>query len=247
MLIAWMALTACAGPSWGTWMFTKEVTTATGDECLDDVIHNFVGAYEPIVAGDDPSWTEGDTGELSPEVFFGRVERTADGAVMIVGTDALPGEVQADGSWLFYWTNVSSGRDSLSHVTGYSFDHTYETATTLRVQGDLAGGTFTGAWEEETSAIDAWSESDTWADEAAAQVGGTGAIPSANYLLRIDTGTGAEESATNTQAEYDCGSAGCTLTVSSSCAYRYALTGQSTGFSADDSRWVEDAGQPAGD
>jgi hypothetical protein len=246
MWITWMALAGCNGPTWGTWMFTKDVTAATGTECLDDVIHNFVGAYEPITVGDDPTWTESDTGEISPEVFFARVERTAEGAVLIVGEEALPGEVQNDGSWLFYWTNVSSGRETLGHVTGYSYDHTFETATTLRIQGDLTGGTFTGTWEEEDSAIDAWTESDTWGEEAAVQVGATGSIPSSTYLLRIDTATGAEESAANTQAEYDCGAAGCTLTVSSSCAYRYTLTGQSTGFTGDDSRWVEDAGQSAG-
>lgn len=239
-------LVACASPMWGTWMFSKEVTLPTGDECTDDVIHNFVGAYEPITAGDDPSWTETDTGAQSEEVFFARVEQTADAAIMIIGTEALPGLIQEDGTWLFYWTSASEGTDGLDHVTGYAYDHAYESTSTLRVQGTLTGGHFTGTFETETFALDAWSESDTWSDEAAAIVGGTGALPSADYLLRIDAG-GAEGTATNTQAAYDCGETGCTLTVSDACAYRYALTGVSTDFVPDDSRWVEDAGQAAGD
>jgi hypothetical protein len=241
-----MFLAACAGPEFGTWLFTKEVTLPDGTECLGDVQHNFVGAYEPIATGDDPSWTDTSTAEVSPELFFGRLEQTADGAALIVGTELLPGERRDDGSWLFYWTGSDSGRDDLTHVTGYAYAYTFDTASTLRVQGTFEGGTFTGAWESEYSDIDAWTESDTWSDEAAAIVGSTGEIPAADHLLRLDATTGAEAAATNTQAAYDCGEAGCTLTVTESCAYRYTLTGISTEFEPGDSRWVEDAGQAAG-
>jgi hypothetical protein len=235
---------ACAPPM-GTWMFTKEVTLPTGSECLDDVLHNFVGAYTPIEAGDDPAWTESTTGEVSAEVLFGRIEETDGGAVLVLGTEALPGRMGDDGTWLFYWTNSTSGADSLDHVTGYTFDHSYEGTDTVRVQGKFEADTFVGTWETESSALETWAESDTWADEAAAIVGGTGSIPSSTYLLRIDE-AGAEAAASNTQAAYDCGEAGCTLTVSASCAYRYTLEGVATGFEPDDARWVQDAGQAAG-
>lgn len=240
-----MLLVACA-PAWGTWMFTKEVTLATGDECTDSISHNFVGAYEPVEVGDDPSWTELDTGAQSSEVFFGRLEEAGEGAVLIVGTEALPGTMQKDGSWLFYWTNSASGAEGLDHTTGYAWDYSYESSTKLLVQGTISGESFTGTWESETADVSSWTESDTWSEEAAVEVGGTGEIPSATYLYRVDTGTGAEETAENTQEEYDCGEAGCTLTVSEACAYRYTLTGSYTGFEPADSRWVEDAGQAAG-
>lgn len=244
MLVA--LLVACAPPMDGTWLFTKDVTPATGDECTDDVIHNFVGAYEPIEAGDDPAWTETESGDQSAEVFFGRIAETQDGALLIVGTEALPGALQDNGSWLFYWTGSSTGADGLDHVSGYTFDHSYEATTTLRVQGTFENGAFTGTFESETSGIDAWAESDTWTEEAATIIGNTGNIPAADHLLRIDTG-GTESAAANTKLEYDCGEAGCTLTVSDACAYRYALTGVATAFTPDDSLWVEDAGQAAGD
>lgn len=239
-------LVACAPPIDGTWLFTKEVTIATGYECTDDVIHNFVGAYEPIEAGDDPSWTETDSGDQSPEVFFGRIEETDAGAVLVIGTEALPGARQDDDSWLFYWTGSSAGAEGLDHVSGYTYDHSYESTTTLRVQGTFATGVFTGSFESETSGIDAWAESDTWTEEAAAIIGDTGNLPAADYLLRIDTG-GAEAAAANTKLEYDCGDAGCTLTASDACAYRYTLGGVATDFTPDDAGWVEDAGQLAGD
>jgi len=60
-------LVACAPPMWGTWLFTKEVTLPTGQECTHDLIHNLVGAYEPIAPGDDPTWTETDTGSQSAD------------------------------------------------------------------------------------------------------------------------------------------------------------------------------------
>lgn len=239
-------LVACAPPMWGTWLFTKEVTLPTGQECTDDVIHNLVGAYEPIAPGDDPTWTETDTGSQSAEVFFARVEQTDGGAVMIVGEDALPGVEQDDGSWLFYWTNSSAGADGQNHTTGYDFDHSYESTSTLRVQGTMEAGSFVGTFETETFGIDAWAESDTWSEEAALLIGNTGNLPAADYLLRIDTG-GVEGAATNTREAFDCGETGCTLTVSEACAYRYALTGVATTFEPDDAGWVEDAGQPAGD
>jgi hypothetical protein len=238
-------LLACGGPVWGTWMFTKDVTLPTGSECLDDLTHNFVGAYEPIAAGDDPSWTETDTGDMSPEVFFARVEQTATGAVLVTGTEALPGDQQDDGSWLFYWTGTERTTESLDHVTGYAYDHTADATDTLRIAGTIEANSFTGTWEYETSLIDAWTESDSWSEEAAAYVGGTGNLPASTYLLVID-GAGTEVAATNTQAAYDCGETGCTMTASESCAYRYTLTGQATEFDPADSRWVEDAGQAAG-
>lgn len=239
-------LFACAPPTWGTWMFTKEVTLPTGQECTEVTIHNLVGAYTPIAPGDDPTWAETDTGQLSGEVFFARVEQTADGAVMIVGDDALPGVEQDDGSWLFYWTNSSAGSDGLDHTTGYSFDHSYESTSTLRIEGTIDGGVFTGTHETETFAVDRWNESDTWSEEAALIIGENGEIPSDEHLLRIDTG-GTEGPATNGREAFDCGETGCTLTLSEACAYRYVLTGVATGFEADDAQWVEDAGQPAGD
>jgi len=241
-----LLLAACANPGWGTWLFSKEVTPADGTECLSDVQHNFVGAYSPIAAGDDPSWTSTETGAYSPELFFARLEATDDGGALIVGTDVLPGARQDNGTWLFYWTNATTGSDDTAHVTGYSYAHTYESTATLRVQGTFEGGAFTGTWESETSELDQWTESDTWADEAAALVGTTGAIPAASYLLRTDATTGAESAATNSQAAYDCGEAGCTLTVTESCAYRYTLTGVTSESQPEDSRWVEDAGQSAG-
>ncbi len=238
-------LAGCDGPLYGTWMFSKDLTFPTGDECTESVSHNFAGAYLPVAVGDDPAWTEADTGASSPEVFFARIERTGDGAVLIVGTDALPGTHLEDGTWLFLWTHTSTGQESLDHATGYAYDHTYQSSSTLRISGQLDGDHFLGTWEDATAATDAWTESDTWSDEAAVEVGSTGTLPASTYLLRADD-AGAESAASNTQLAYDCGVTGCTLTVQSACASRYPLDGVMTGFEPADSRWVEDAGEAAG-
>lgn len=241
-----LSLVACGTPAWGTWMFTREITLATGEECTPVLSHNFIGAYEPITAGEDTAWTEFDEGEVSAEVFFGRLEQSEDGAVLILGTEALPGARQEDGTWLFYWTGSSSGSDGNSHATGYVYDHAFKNTSKLLIAGTLSGGAFTGTHETVTESIDTWTEFDVWSAEAAAYVGDTGAIPSGTYLSRIDA-AGAEVAATNAREAYDCGESGCTLSVTTACAYRYVLTGVATDFDPADSRWVEDAGQPAGE
>jgi hypothetical protein len=240
-----LLLTGCGTPLYGTWMFTTHMTLPTGDECTRSLSHNFIGAYEPVTADTDTGWVETDTGEESAEVSFGRIEKTATGAVMVLGTASLPGTQQDDGSWLFYWTNSTSGNLTDTHVSGYVFSHNYDSSSTLRISGTLEKGTFTGVYETEQANVDTWDEYDVWSEEAAVYVGEHGEIPSGDYLNRIDS-TGTEVAATNGRQDYDCGASGCTLTVSATCAYRYDFDGVATDFSPDDARWVQDAGQVAG-
>ena len=247
MLFLHLLACGAATPAWGTWMFTRQVTLATGDECTNTVSHNFIGAYEPIVAGEDTAWTTGESAEYSPEVFFGRLEATAeeDGAVLILGTDALPGQRQGDGTWLFYWTRTDAGGDTTHHAVGYDYAHTYDSSTTLRISGDFAADAFEGTHETETQRTDTWSESDVWNTDAAVYVGENGEMPVGDWL-RVVGQDGLETNAGNARETYDCGESGCTLSVAPACAYRYTLTGVATSFAPDDSRWVEDAGQPSG-
>lgn len=240
-----LTLLACGGDA-GTWMFTLEYTQPVGDECVVTPTHNYLAAYTPPPAAEDLSWSQTTTEEYSSQVFFGRVEDTDTGPVLIVGdtvfVDASGG--QGEG-WAFAWTNSTTGQEAYTHVTGYVFSHDYEDATTRRISGSVKGGSFTGSWDVETTSIDAWVESDTWSDEAAAYVGTGGLTPVGQYLLKLD-GTGVEVQASNTQGAYDCSSGNCTLTVQEGCGYSYTLTGVRTDLSPDDASWADDAGQPAG-
>jgi hypothetical protein len=238
-------LFGCAPAIDGTWMFEVAVTLPTGVECASTATHNFVGAYEPPEAQDDLSWTTSTAGEVSEEILFGRIEESGDAPVLILGTSVLAGTDKGKGAWSFSWTRSETSRTENQHATGYSYVQTVQDSALTTVAGSISAGVFDGTWTEESASTTQWVESDTWSDEAATYVGTTGAIPSGNYLLRLDS-TGAEVPATNTQSAYDCGEAGCTLTVQQGCAYQYDVHGTRTDFEPEDGNWTEDAGQPPG-
>lgn len=240
-----LSMLGCAGADFGTWMFTLEYTADTGVECATTVTHNFLSAYTPPAATPDLSWSETQSNDYSPQLFFGRIEGTSDGAALIIGDDVFPGTAGKGGAWSFEWAGDTTGQEQYTHVTGYSFLHDYEDESTVRISGTIKGGAFTGGWEAETTATDAYTESDTWSDEAAAYVGTGGLVPASTYLLKLDA-TGAEVAASNAQATYDCSSASCALTVQQGCARPYDLTGVQTDFGSDDEGWTSTAGQPAG-
>ena len=239
---------ACAKPDLsGTWMFTRAVTPATGDECVTaDVSHNFDGAYTPEVTEEPSPWTEDQSLEYSAEVFFGRIEADTTGMVMIIGTAALIGVEKEKNSWEFSWTNETNGYAEQSHKSGYLYTHSYDNKSTLRVSGAFEKDTFKGSHETESTGTERWTESDSWSEEVAATVGTTGQIPVSSVLVRVD-GTGAEVPALNDYQTFDCDDSDCTLSKVSSCLYKYDLTAVRTDFSSDDARWVQDAGQTAGD
>ncbi len=238
-------LLACGSGVEGTWMFEVTVTLPTGDECASTATHNFVGAYQPPDAQPDLSWTSAVSGEVSDQILFGRIEDGGAGPVLILGSAVLPGAKLEKGGWEFSWTGTETTVTQNQHATGYSFTQSVDDSATTTLGGNLSKGVLVGSWVEESASVAQWVESDTWSDEAAAYVGTTGVIPSGSYLLRLDS-TGAEVPATNTQSSYDCGEAGCTLTVQQGCAYRYDLTGTRTSFDPADANWTEDAGQDAG-
>lgn len=239
-------MTACAPPVFGTWMFTREVTLPTGEECGDTVSHNFDGASTPEEAAADTGWVESDAGEISAEVLFGRLERTeGDGAVLILGDLALPGGEQDDGSWLFWWTTSSSGQETDTHASGYAYVKDHTSDSVLRVAGTFDGGAFTGTHETESLVTQTWTESDSWSEEAAAYVGENGEMPVGDYLQVVDQ-AGTLTAANNSRELLECADESCTLSVQETCAYRYTLTGTATELSPDDAAWAEDAGQAAG-
>lgn len=229
----------------GTWMFTRKLTPATGEECvIGDVSHNFTGASTPAPPEDTSTWTSDSTLEYSPEVFFGRLEVAGEGMVLILGTQSLPG-AEKDGKWSFAWTNETSGYEEEAEESGYLYSHSYDNASTLQVSGSFNKDTFDGSHETETTATERWTESDSWSEEVAAVIGTTGQIPVSSTLVLVD-GDGLESPISNDYQTFDCDDSDCTLSKVSSCLYHYELTGIRTEFSGEDARWVQGAGEAAG-
>lgn len=237
-------LAGCA-PVDGTWLFTRNLTLPTGDECTSGVTHDFIGAYEPATLVEDTAWTVTSDAEVSPDVFFGRIDQQGKDAVLIVGTEAFPGVQSDDGTWVFTWDHRESGADNETHESGYAYAYSYESTTTRRISGTVGPDGFVGRWEDESRTTQSWTESDTWSEEVAALVGTTGRVPAGSHLLRLDS-TGVEVAASNDYLLTDCDASGCLLTVTQACGYAYDLIGDKTGFSADDGSWTEDAGQSSG-
>jgi hypothetical protein len=226
-------------------MFTLDYTQDVGDECATSVNHNFLGAYPPPPPVPDVNFETTQDVEVSPQVFFGRIEDTDAGPVLVSGATVLPGVDMGKGAWEFAWTHFQSGTDGYQHITGYQYSDDYENSTTVRIGGSFRKGSFSGTYDYETVANDAYSESDTWTKEAAAYIGSSGLIPASTYLLKLN-GKGVEVAAVNDQSPVDCSASPCTLSVQDGCAWRYTLTGVETDFLPDDARWVQDAGQAAG-
>lgn len=239
-------LAGCATTPWGTWAFTLNVTEPSADDCTTTVTHNFTGAHVPeSTAVDDEDWSTEDSAESSPVLFFGRIEEVGQGSMLIVGSEALPGTYNDDGSWTFAWEGATSGSDSQSHASGYDYGHTFEKTSTLRVKGSFNNETFTGTYATEATDRNKWEESDTWSDEAAAYAGDNGDAPAGSYLVLTD-GAGVEYPANNSRGAYDCDAADCSLQVEGACGYSYEISGQLTSFEGNESAWTEDAGQPTG-
>lgn len=246
MLVAVLSLLACSGAIEGTWMFSRPVAPAP--LCADSFNHNLVGAYAPAAEdpAEDTAWTSTDTGAESEEVFFGRITSTDAGALLVVGTEALPGVKNDNGGWTFEWVGSEEDREDASHATGYVWQHTTSNTRTLRVAGDVSGDGFGGTWDVEESTLDGYTESDAWSADVEAYVGATGNLPSGSRLLRLDASTGAEVPATNERDTLDCNGTNCTLSIRSDCAVRTTFTAVRTDLEPSDSRWVQDAGQTAG-
>lgn len=245
-LLSLLLLPGCATAPWGTWSFAVALTEPVGDECTTSVSHNYSGADVPAeTAVTDEAWTTSAEETYSEALFFGRVEESGQGAILIIGTDALPGSQDEAGVWTFAWTGETAGNDQATHASGYDYVYTHAATSTLRVKGTVNNETFTGTWTRESTSRQKWDESDTWGDEAAAYVGDNGETPAGTYLV-LDDGSGAQVAANNARLAYDCENTGCTLSVEEGCGYTYDLTGQRTGFEGQDAPWTEDAGQPAG-
>lgn len=241
-----LLLAGCATTPWGTWAFTLAVTAPVGDECTTEVSHNYTGAHPAAdTTVEDEAWESTSASSQSPQLFFGRLEAYGQGSMLIIGTEALPGTRNEDGSWTFAWEGETSTDATTAHASGYDYAAHEESTAATRIKGTFNNETFVGTYLPDTTSIQQWGESDTWSDEAAAYVGENGETPVGTWLF-LTGGDGVEVPANNGRAAYDCETADCALTIETACAYQYELTGQLSEFTSDDAGWTEGAGQPAG-
>lgn len=246
-----LLLSACATSPSGVWMFRLAVEPVPDDACAVSVSHNLEDAETPDEDEDESDWEEEAEATFSEQVFFGLIEDSGDGAVLVLGDLAWPGTGEK-GSWTFSWTTESWDQTRTTHASGYQFEHSQDQTVITELVGTFDGDAMTGEWHEQTELYDSWLESDLWSEEAAEVVGENGEMPVGTYLETeewVETKKGGKEkvvAASNTREGEECSSESCTLSVSDACSWQFQLTGERTGLDAADFDSVSGAGQASG-
>lgn len=246
-----LLLSACATAPSGVWMFRMAVEPVADDACAVSVSHNLEDAETPEEVDDESDWEESDDAAWSEQVFFGLIEQSGEGAVLIFGDSAWPGTGDKE-SWTFAWSTEAWDESKVTHASGYQYEHSRDEAVLSELVGSFDGATMTGEWHEQSEVYDSWLESDVWSEEAAEVVGENGEMPIGTYLVTeewVETKEGGEEktvAASNTRELEECGSSTCTLSVTDACSWQFQLTGELTGLDAADFDSVSGAGQASG-
>ena len=91
-----LLLSACTSAPSGVWMFRLAVETVPDDACATSVSHNLEDAETPAEEDEESDWEESGESTVSEQVFFGLIETTSDGAVLVLGDLAWPGTGDKD-------------------------------------------------------------------------------------------------------------------------------------------------------
>lgn len=215
----------------GIWMFTFIVDETTVSTCDTTIEENFVDGYVPgegTSSGSD--WTYTETFDPSDSLGFAQVETTTEGgAVMIIGGLAYPGEKVEDGVWRFEWTDASTQESVAAHESGYRYaveTHT-ESSGIIRFVPE-ANGIAHGTYIADSSTSTAYVETDEYDQDLTFEIGPTGQIPSADYLVYDDNGD--EFPQENDYDVADCQATTCQLTVSDACSVEVQFDAERTDF-----------------
>lgn len=245
-----LLLTGCSSALDGVWLFYVTVVPDTDDVCSDTITENFVDAYEPaaIEAEEDP-WTATETIEGSEWIFTGLITSTGgDTATLMTGDQTYPGTLKEDDTWVFSWTTSTNSSDTLSHTDGYDWSESVDsTATTTFNIGTEGDDGYKGSLDGEGKDIREWTESDTWSEDIAKDIGYTGMIPASYYLVRENM-QGDEVPAENTQEDVECVKEGlCRLSVTTTCQRTYTMRSVQTSLEeAEGYDGIDGAGQAPG-
>ncbi len=238
-------------------IYMVEVPIESNDNCTDTIEHNFADAYLP---DDNEEWTnDTSSAQSSSLTFIQIIQIDEENAILIWENDAFPGTGE-DEDWTFLWSGEESNSTSESHESGYEFSTSTSATSSVVFAAEFDEGELSGTWESVSRTNTQWTESDTWSKTllASPQLGETGQIPSALYLVvdmeQLNPKTGQTmiiegAAQTNEWDSFDCTAEPCSLKVVAACEGSYEITGVWTGYTEDDAKAYEGVGgvgQPPG-
>lgn len=240
MLLALLA--ACSPTPSGVWRLLVDVQPPGADECVPELSHSLESGFVPNDYDEDSPWSETSGEQWSETLLFALVTLGEDGrGTMVIGDMALPGTRAEDFTWTFTWESATTADDQISHGSGYAYTESLEQWRSVSVVGNFTDYGFEGTWTDIDHRLDRWSESDTWAEEVALEIGEVGAIPFDEWLRRRD---GVDP--VNRWDAVDCTTATCVLSLATDCEQTWRVHGTRTDLEAGDYAAVSGAGQSAG-
>lgn len=227
----------------GIWHFYASSMSETS--CTTSLSHDFDDVWdsEATDTGEGP-WALTESSEESQAEFFAALAGSGEEHILLVNGDIYEG-TEEDNSWSFLLTQRERASSRRDHQSGYSSVLEATDEAEYRFAGELRRGVFTGTWTANTSSVDAYTESDSWSLELAAEMGTTGAIPSYNYLY-AENDFGLVEPLYNTYDQAECDTTPCALTVSTVCQTQFAFVAEQTDMALADWEALEGASQDYG-
>ena len=250
----------------GTWLLEISVFMDDMDDyCTEDITsHNFTGATvvpdEEDVAED---YTVSDTHERSGSLAFARIEKSGDGAFLVIEDKVFPGQKSdtEKKTWIFQWVGNDYTAEERNHVEGYDYTSIVDQYSTSTYKLTFDGDSLSGTFVEDDAVYEDYTESDTWPRSLAQGsidtggggdpgviIGEWGDIPAQWYLERPMEGPqGGMEGVRNGWDTQDCDSEPCNLSIETTCSVSVDVVGTRTNFSNDEAYdAIENAGQNAG-
>lgn len=231
--VSLLAVSSLAGCSHGAglWILQFEYPEVKDDACASDVEENFIAAQPKVEPVEEPSdWATDYEYVGSDSLAFARIITTTrtDGA-LVMGGQTWPGT--RDGNeWKFRWADSGSETSTTSHISGYFYAERETWVTDVVIDFALDGADRAAGKAQTTSETSrGWQESDTWSEDAADELGTTGAIPASAWL---DQEGG--DPVTNDWEGDECSGDMCELADVQSCAFSVRFKAARTDLDDDE-------------
>lgn len=238
----------CLGGPWGVWLLEVPYVSEDAEECTEEVTHNFTGATVVEEEEDDGDYTSETTSDRSSSLLFVQIETNSKGeAILVANGEVYPGTETDSGGWVFEWVGTESNTQEDTYTSEYAYTAVTDAQETAAYSLTFEGKSLSGTLDS-TSLLDAaYTETDTWSEDASMFIGTQGDIPAATYLEVEGEGPrGGTSPASNAYDAEDCDDSSCELTVTSDCYTTRQVTGTLTGYTDESYDAVEDNQQRSG-
>ncbi len=223
---------ACSNDPTGTWLLSIQAQ-ADDTTCTEEITHNFTDAQEYADDADEDQYSSQQASEQSDWLTFAQITvEDKDHALLVVGGEAFPGYSSGGDTWVFSWVETETGSRVDQHPAGYDYsEDSYDEFTSTWTMS-LSGKTITGTLIEDQYNDIIYSESDTWTEEVAAELGISGQIPAGSYLEVELQGpsTSVWQAASNGYDSEDCDNIFCELRVQDTCTGSRTVNGTLTDY-----------------